>query len=186
MWRFFFFFFFFNYKKINRGPFFSLKEKQTLKWMIGMSMLEISWLLLIIPCNSLHSFLLFFFYYKIEDRGSVFSLKQKKTPKSMIGVGFCKKTLFMFLVVRANALFIWKRWPWYWGMFSFLLVCATLSTSKSTTLLRLKKQERLCKATSKASTNLWTSPWFYCISFLTLPADSSLIYPTGSQNTLLW
>ena len=158
--------------------------------MIGIGVLEILRLLLIIInyCMQLPSFFfaLFFLDYKNQDSGSVFSLKQKKTPKSMIGVSFRKKLFScLFLFAQMRGLFGNPGPDIEECSFSFL-VCDTLSTSKSTTQLRSKKQERLCKVTSKASTNLWTSPWFYCISFLTLPADSSLICQTGSQNTLLW
>lgn len=145
--------------------------------MIGIGVLEIFRLLLIIInyCMQLPSFFfaLFFLDYKNQDSGSVFLLKQKKMFSCF------------FLFAQMRGLF-GNAGPDIEECSFFFLVCATLSTSKSTTLLRLKKQERLCKVTSKASTNLWTSPWFYCISFLTLPADSSLICPTGSQNTLLW
>ena len=119
-------------------------------------MLEIFRLLLIIInyCMQLPSFLPSFLDYKNQDSGSVFSLKQKKAPKSMIGVSFCKKLFScFFLFAQMRGLFGNAGPDIEECSFSFL-VCATLSTSKSTTLLRLKKQERLCKVTSKASTNL--------------------------------
>ena len=121
-------------------------------------MLEIFRLLLMIInyCMQLPSFFfaLFFLDYKNQVSGSVFSLKQKKTPKSMIGVSFCKKLFScLFLFAQMRGLFGNAGPDIEECSFSFL-VCDTLSTSKSTTQLRLKKQERLCKVTSKASTNL--------------------------------
>ena len=158
--------------------------------MIGIGVLEIFRLLLMIInyCMQLPSFFfaLFFWITKIKIAVQFSRWSKRKRPSPWLVSAFVK-ILFscFFLFAQMRGLF-GNAGPYIGECSFFFLVCATLSTSKSTTLLRLKKQERLCKVTSKASTNSWTSPWFYCISFLTLPADSSLICPTGSQNTLLW